>query len=83
LFLYNKLNGRTEMDALVKIITDKTGISQQQATTAVQTVVSFLKEKMPAGLGNQVEAFLKGGNAGTSGSAADNIKDTLGGMFGR
>lgn len=71
------------MDALVKMITEKTGISQQQATTAVQTVVSFLKEKMPAGLGNQVESFLQGGNAGSTGNTADAIKDKIGGMFGR
>lgn len=69
------------MEILIKMITEKTGISQAQATTAVQTVVSFLKEKMPAGMGSQVESFLKGqpGSPGLS----ENIKDKIGGMFGR
>ena len=38
------------MDELIKRITEKTGISEDQARTAVTTVSGFLKEKLPAPL---------------------------------
>ena len=34
------------MDELVKRITEKTGISEDQARSAVNTVAGFLKEKL-------------------------------------
>ena len=37
------------MQALIKMVSEKTGISEAQATTAVNTVIGFLKDKMPAG----------------------------------
>lgn len=39
------------MENLIKMVSEKTGISEAQATTAVQTVMTFLKDKMPAGIG--------------------------------
>jgi len=36
------------MDELIKRITEKTGISEDQARSAVTTVTGFLKEKLPA-----------------------------------
>ena len=69
------------MEALIKMVAEKTGITEAQATTAVQTVVGFLKDKMPAGMGSQVESFVKGG-AG-AGSVSDMVKDKIGGIFGK
>lgn len=71
------------MEALIKMITEKTGISQSQATTAIQTVVSFLKDKMPAGIGNQVESFIQGGGKESFGGIADNLAEKAGGLFGK
>ena len=68
------------METLIKMISEKTGISEAQAKTAVETVVSFLKDKMPAGIGGQVEAFIKGG-AGSHSDIVDGLKDKIGGMF--
>lgn len=70
------------MEALVKLITEKTGISNEQATTAVNVVAGFLKDKMPGGLGNQVDGFIKTGKVDTAG-LADELKNKLGGMFGK
>ena len=39
------------MDELIKRITEKTGISEDQARSAVNTVSGFLKEKLPAPIG--------------------------------
>lgn len=49
------------MDELVKLVAQKTGISQEQARTAVETVVGFLKQKLPAPLAAQLEAVLGAG----------------------
>lgn len=66
------------MDNIIKIVSEKTGITEAQAKIAVDTVVSILKDKMPAGIGSQVESFLKGGSADLAGG----LKDKIGGMFG-
>jgi uncharacterized protein (DUF2267 family) len=71
------------MEALVKLVAQKTGISEQQATTAVQTIVGFLKDKLPGSLGEQVEAYVKSGNTDGIGNLGDSVKDKLGGMFGK
>lgn len=68
------------MDQLVKMVSEKTGISETQAKTAVNTVVTYLKDKLPAGMGNQVDALIKGGNIG---DVASGLKDKVGGMFGK
>jgi hypothetical protein len=49
------------MDELIKLVTQKTGISEAQAKTAVETVVTFLKQKLPAPLASQVDSALAGG----------------------
>jgi hypothetical protein len=68
------------MEQIINLVKEKTGISEEQAKTAVDTVVNFLKEKMPAGIGNQVESFVKGGGS-SMGDMAGGMKDKLGGMF--
>lgn len=68
------------MEDLIKMVTQKVGISDSQAKSAVETIVSFLKDKMPGGIGSQVESFIKG-NTGSVGDMADNIKDKVGGFL--
>lgn len=67
------------MENIIKLVTEKAGISEAQATTAVQTVIGFLKAKMPGGIGTQVETFLQGD--GGLGSMGEGLKDKMGGMF--
>lgn len=71
------------MEQIIKLVAEKTGISEAQAKVAVETVTSFLKDKLPGGLGTQVESFIKGGATGSVGDLADGLKDKLGGMFGK
>ena len=70
------------MESLIKMVSEKTGISDAQAKTAVETVVGFLKDKMPAGIGSQVESFVKGGS-GSVGDLAGGLKDKIGDMLGK
>jgi uncharacterized protein (DUF2267 family) len=60
------------MDELVKLVVQKTGISEEQARTAVSVVINFLKERLPAPLASQVDGVLN--NPGIAGA--------LGGLFG-
>src|ERR671929_2312619 len=55
------LGRAAEVDELVKQITERTGISETQARTAVDTVVGFLKNRLPEPIGNQVDSVLAGG----------------------
>jgi outer membrane lipoprotein SlyB len=73
------------MDELIKQVTERTGISDEQARTAVNTVVGFLKERLPAPIAGQVDNVI-GGSAGAVGGIADKAGDMLGGiggMFGK
>ena len=67
------------MNELVKLVVDKTGISESQAEKAVATVLDFLKQKLPAPVAGQIDGLLKGGQATDAG---DLVKG-LGGLLGK
>ena len=52
------------MDELVKLVAKKAGISEKKATVAVDSVIGFLKQQLPAPIASQIEGLLKGGGAG-------------------
>jgi len=68
------------MDELVKRVSQKTGLSEEMAKTAVETVIGFLKEKLPAPIAGQIDSVL--GGAGPAKGAGDLAKG-LGGILGR
>lgn len=63
------------MDELIKLVASKVGISEAQATEAVETVLGFLKDKLPAPVAGQIDAVLKGDLGDVAGM--------LGGLFGK
>jgi hypothetical protein len=69
------------VDELIKTVTEKAGINPEQAKSAVNTVLEFIKAKMP-GIGEQVAGFLKGGGGdgggGGVGDAIGNLRGKLG-----
>jgi uncharacterized protein (DUF2267 family) len=67
------------MDELVKQVVEKTGISESQARSAVETVVGFLKNRLPAPIAGQVDGAL-GAAGGAVGTIADKAGDVLGGL---
>ncbi|HSZ71346.1 MAG TPA: hypothetical protein VK750_01635 [Cytophagaceae bacterium] len=70
------------MENIAKIVSEKTGITEAQAQVAIDTIVSVLKDKLPAGIGAQVESFVKGsGSSDALGGITGGISDTLGNMF--
>jgi hypothetical protein len=66
------------MDELVKLVSEKVGISEKQAREAVELVVDTLKKQLPEPLAGQIDAVLKG----DLGDLGD-IVGSLGGMFGK
>jgi uncharacterized protein (DUF2267 family) len=73
------------MDELVKQVSQKTGLSEEKAREAVNTVVGFLKERLPGPIAGQVDNVLNqaGGTiANVGGTVLDKAGDALGGLGG-
>ncbi len=71
------------MNELVQMIVEKTGLSQDKAQLAVDTVVNYLKGKFPA-FGSQLDAFVsKGEEAGGIAEKAKSMVAGLGGLIGK
>jgi hypothetical protein len=64
------------MDELVNLVSQKTGISPDQARIAVETVLGFLKQKLPAPLAAQIDGLLAGGSM-------PDLSKGVGGLFGK
>ena len=63
------------MDELIKRVSERAGISEEQARSAVETVAEYLKERVPAPYSGYIDKFMAGGGGGLSGLA--------GGLFGK
>lgn len=61
-------------DELIKLVAQKTGLSEDIAKVAVETVLTFLKQKLPAPIAAQVDAVMSGGDIAGLGK-------NLGGLF--
>ena len=70
------------MDELIQTVADKTGISPDQAKSAIVTVIDHLKDKLPFGLGDTIESFVQGGSSSSIGDdILGGLKDKIGGLF--
>jgi hypothetical protein len=65
------------VDDLIKQIVDKTGISVEQAKTAAESVIAFIKAKLPT-MGGDVDGLFSGQLP-----SMDDVKSKLGGLFGK
>jgi hypothetical protein len=65
------------MDELIKLVSQKTGIAPEQARVAVETVIGHLKARLPAPLAGQIDAALAGGKSDVAGMAKG-LGDMLG-----
>ncbi len=68
------------MDELINLVVQKTGISNEQARMAVDTVMGFLKSKLPAPMAGQLDSVLGGGNVVQN---LGGLAGGLGGLFGK
>ena len=60
------------MNELVKLVSQKVGISEEQSRQAVTMVIDFLKERLPAPIAGQIDTILNNPSIGSA----------IGGLFG-
>ncbi len=65
------------MEELVKLVSQKAGIPEETAKVATETVLGFIKERLPGPIAQQVEAALK--DPGTIQQAGTLLGGLLGG----
>ncbi len=65
------------MEELVNLVMQKTGLPKETAQTAVNTVLDFLKKKLPPQFAGMIDSFI--GGKGELGAAEDLLGGLLGG----
>lgn len=68
------------MEELIKQVTDRTGITPDQARQAVQMVVGTIKDRLPPQFAGQIDAVV---NNQASGDAISQALGGLGDMLGK
>ena len=67
------------MDELINQVAQRTGLAPDKARTAVDTVLGFLKNRLPAPIASQLDNALSGSGAG-AGAGAGGLTDAVKGM---
>lgn len=67
------------MEELIEMVAQKTGLPPERARTAVETVLNYVKGKLPPAVSGQIDHVVGGGTSGGLGDMAKGI----GGMFGK
>ena len=61
---------------LVKMVAERTGLSEEKARTAAETVIGYLKSNLPSGISSQLDSVAGGsgpGDLGNMGRMAEGI----------
>jgi len=69
------------MDELIKQVSSKAGISEDQARSAVNAVAEFVKARVPAPVAGQIESAMRGEGGGVGGTVGD-MASKVGGLLG-
>jgi hypothetical protein len=64
------------MEEVVKLVVEKTGITEDLAEKAVDVVIDFLKDKLPGPLASQIDGVVGGE------TDLDDIAKGIGGLLG-
>ncbi|HLL72339.1 MAG TPA: hypothetical protein VK363_12935 [Pyrinomonadaceae bacterium] len=73
------------MEELIQQVSQRSGISEDQARKAVDTVLGYMRDKLPASASGMIDSAI-GGGANVAGNVADtaqNVLGNIGGMFGK
>jgi hypothetical protein len=68
---------------LIDAVSNKTGVSKDQAKQAIDVVAGYLEKKLPAPVAGQIRGALSGESGGSGKSAGGKASDFFGGMFGK
>ena len=69
------------MEDLIKQVSAKAGISEDQARSAVTTVLDFVKTRLPEPIAGQLDNVMSGEGGGISGTVGD-LASKVGGLLG-
>lgn len=69
-----------DKNGLVQLVAQRAGISESQASQAVEVVLGQLEDRLPAPVAGQIRGFLRE-DSGTS--RLDDVAKGIGGMLGR
>jgi hypothetical protein len=69
------------MNEVIQRVIERTGLPEDKAAAAVQTVIGFLKEKLPGPVASQLDGAV-GGDSGMA-SKVGGMSSGLGDMFGK
>lgn len=58
------------MEELINSVCQRTGLSPDKARSAVETVVEYLKGKLPSSVSSQLDSALSGESSGITGRIA-------------
>jgi hypothetical protein len=67
------------MDELIKLVVEKTGIPEETAKVAVNTVIEFLKERLPEPLAGRLDDVIEGADLTGIGDLISGLGGLLGG----
>jgi hypothetical protein len=70
------------MQELINQVAQRTGIPADKAQTAVDTVVGYLKQRLPAPVSSQLDNVVSGRQAGEGGGGLGEAARNVGGMLG-
>jgi hypothetical protein len=71
------------MNELITQLTQRVGLSPEQARLAADTVLGFVKSRLPAPIAGQIDQIIGSGGAKGSAEGLGGIAKEIGGMFGR
>ncbi len=69
------------MTTIVEMVAEKAGVSEQQAQIAVNTIMTFLKDKLPEPVASQLDGLMETDVSGYS-EQIDSVLGNLGGIDG-
>lgn len=69
------------MNELISLVTSRVGLPQDKASLAVNVVLGYLKDKLPAPLASQVENYLSPGTGEAAEGAAAGAGEGEGGFL--
>ncbi|HWG50118.1 MAG TPA: hypothetical protein VN669_10515 [Candidatus Acidoferrales bacterium] len=64
------------MNEIIEQLKTRVGLDDDKARSAAQTVIDFLKQRLPSSLSSQLDSVVSGG-------AAEGLKEKAGGILGR
>jgi hypothetical protein len=70
------------MEELINQVAQRTGLAPDKARTAVETVLGFVKSRLPPAIATQLDSALAGGGTGGGAGGLTDAAKGLGARFG-